>query len=73
MYDCNLVGLFVGLSRTVDNDIPLELNEILAFDTVIVDPVGIDLTDTANSNVAVTLDSPDGVPYTQLTSEISQA
>jgi hypothetical protein len=39
LYECNLVGKFVGISRTCSNGQPLGLVELMAFNTVIMDGV----------------------------------
>jgi hypothetical protein len=37
VYECNLVGKFVGISRMCSNDLPLGLVELMAFNTMLID------------------------------------
>jgi hypothetical protein len=37
LYDCSLIGLYVGISRKCTNGVALGLAELMAFDTVVVE------------------------------------
>jgi hypothetical protein len=65
VYECNLVGKFVGISRTCSNFAPLGLVELMAFDTVIMDgvvsAVGVDNKGTEPPDDSCTVNGVDSI------------